>query len=104
MVAVGMPVAQHPPHRSSRAALPHEMCSSTFDAICGRENYVALSEQLRCNERPAHGEGHISRMSDTGRASLVRKEIRSCSKPYSGILQSLLDIRGAGLQKPENSF
>src|SRR6516225_9778558 len=23
-VAVGMPVAQHPPHRSPRAALPHE--------------------------------------------------------------------------------
>src|SRR5450755_2163872 len=24
MVAVGMPVARHPPHRSPRAALPHE--------------------------------------------------------------------------------
>ena len=40
-VAVGMPVARHPPHRSPRAALPHEMCSSTFHAICACEIYVA---------------------------------------------------------------
>src|SRR5215471_6785378 len=59
-VAVGMPVAQHPPHRSSRAALPHEMCSSTFHAICGRENYVALSEQLRCNEQTDWPGRHIT--------------------------------------------
>src|SRR5215831_2329490 len=103
-VAVGISVARYPPHRSPRAALLHKMCSSTLHAICGHENYVAPSEQLLWNEWPAHGEGHISRMPDTGRASLVRKEIRSCSKPYSGILQSLLDIRGAGLQTPENSF
>ena len=40
------------------------MCSSTFYAKCGRDNHVALSEQLRWNERPAHG--HISKISDTG--------------------------------------
>src|SRR5262249_22639683 len=104
LVAVGTKVAHRPPHRSVRAVLPHKMCSSTFYAICGRENYVVASEQLRWNERLAHGEDHISRMSDTGRASLVRKEIRSCSKPYFGIPQSSLDIREADLRKPENSF
>src|SRR5215831_18502760 len=52
-VAVGISVARYPPHRSPRAALLHEMCSSTFHAICGHENYVAPSEQLRWNEWPA---------------------------------------------------
>jgi hypothetical protein len=35
-IAVGMTIADHPPHRSVLAELPHKMCSSTFYAICGR--------------------------------------------------------------------
>src|SRR5262249_25948482 len=49
MVAVGMPVTQHPPHRSRRAALPHRAPASGDDAqtqsacrtqssTCDREN------------------------------------------------------------------
>jgi hypothetical protein len=56
------------------------------------------------NEYPPLNEDHISKILDTGRASPVRKEIRSCSILYSGILQSSLDIRKAGLQRPENYF
>src|SRR5262249_8383464 len=59
-VAVGISVARYPPHRSPRAALPHEMCSSTFHAICGRETYVASSQQLRWNERTDCPGRHIT--------------------------------------------
>ena len=36
-------ISNRPPHRSVRAELPHKMCSHTFYAVCGRENYVAPS-------------------------------------------------------------
>src|SRR5215831_11118208 len=60
LVAVGTTVARRPPHRSVRAELLHKMCSSTFDAICGRENYVAPSEQLRWNEQTDCPGRHIT--------------------------------------------
>ena len=42
-VAVGTAISNRPPHRSVRAVFPHKMCSHTFYAVCGRENYVAPS-------------------------------------------------------------
>jgi hypothetical protein len=56
-LAVGMSVTRYPPHRSPRAALPHEMCSSTFHAICSLHSYVAPSWQAHWNEQSG-GSGH----------------------------------------------
>jgi hypothetical protein len=36
-------IAHDPLHRTGRAELPHQMCSSTSDALCGLLIYVALS-------------------------------------------------------------
>jgi hypothetical protein len=80
------------------------MCSNTFYAICARQIYVAPSEQTRWNEYPPLNKDDISKILDTGRTSPLRKEIRSCSTLYSGILQSSLDIEEVGLQRPENYF
>ena len=80
------------------------MCSNTFHAICARQSYVTPSAQSFWNEYPPLNEDDISKILDTGRTSPVRKEIRSCSTLYSGILQSSLDIEEVGLQPPENYF
>ena len=40
LVAVGTEVTPRPPHRSVRAELPHQMWSTTFDALCGPVKYV----------------------------------------------------------------
>ena len=61
MVAVGMPVTQHPPHRSRRAALPHRAPASGDDAqaqracrtqscACGRVSRLCV-RPLWCSTR-----------------------------------------------------
>src|SRR5260370_38733839 len=61
LVAVGISVTRYPPHRSPRAALPHKMCSNTFNAVCGLQNYVAPTGQLFCRDHMPLGGRHISK-------------------------------------------
>jgi hypothetical protein len=74
------------------------------DAICACGIYVAASEQLRWNEYSALNENDITKDLGYWSGLPVRKEIRSCSRRYSAILQSSLDIKAADLQQPENYF
>ena len=53
MVAVGMPVTQHPPHRSRRAALPHR--APALGLTCGHPKVPAVRTRLgSCDRRPRH--------------------------------------------------
>ena len=40
-VRFGLVLFPVPAHRTGLAVFPHQMCSSTFDALCGFSNYVA---------------------------------------------------------------
>ena len=60
MVAVGTAIADHPPHRSVRAELPHKICSNTFDEVCGLQNYVAPCGQAHWNQRSGDSGRHIT--------------------------------------------
>ncbi|HAL39058.1 MAG TPA: hypothetical protein DCP03_13495 [Polaromonas sp.] len=39
----------HPAHRTGHADLPHQMCSTTFDALCGQVKYVASAPSRLCH-------------------------------------------------------
>ena len=43
LFAVGMPIAEHPPHRSEHARFTHKMGSTPFYAKCGQDKNVVPS-------------------------------------------------------------
>ena len=81
MVAVGMRVSPHPPHRSRRAALPHRAPASGNDAIA--DYFAAL------------------RTRSSARVTLLRHRVRYvfCSNRFP-LANSLPSIASAGSLEP----